>query len=70
MTARPVGVPRLALRVGEAARALGVSDDHFSGHIAPELRWTRRGAVKLVAIAELERWLRESASLTLEAEDA
>ena len=34
---RVEGVPRLALRVGEAAQALGVSDDYFSLHVAPEL---------------------------------
>jgi hypothetical protein len=60
-------LPRLAFRVGEAARVLGVSEDHFSKHIAAELRWIRRGAVKLVARAELERWLAASASRVLEA---
>ena len=57
---------RLAFRVGEAARVLGVSDDHFSRHIAPELRWVRRGAVKLVSLRELERWLEASAARVLE----
>jgi hypothetical protein len=59
-------LPRLAFRVGEAALALGVSPDHFARHIAPELRWVRRGAVKLVARAELEAWLEREASRTLE----
>jgi hypothetical protein len=61
-------VPRLALRVGEAAVALGVSADYFAEHVAPELRWVRRGAVKLVPIYEVERWLRENAARTIEDE--
>ena len=58
--------PRLALRVGEAAESLGVSEDFFARHIAPELRWVRRGAVKLVSRTELERWLDREAARTLE----
>ena len=65
-TRAPVApAPRLALRVGEAAAAIGVSADHFARHVAPELRWVRRGAVKLVAVSELEAWLRRSGSRTL-----
>jgi len=60
-----VGVPRLALRPGEAAQALGVSGDFFTEHVASELRWVRRGALKLVPVAELERWLRDHAALVL-----
>lgn len=59
-------VPRLALRPGEAARALGVSDESFAKYVAPYVRWTRVGALKLVALAEVERFLRETSSLTLE----
>jgi hypothetical protein len=58
-------VPRIALRVGEAAEALGVSEDYFRAHIASELRWVRRGAVKLVALSELQRWLDRSAAHVL-----
>jgi len=56
---------RLALRPHEAATALGCSRDFFDEHISPELRWVRRGRLKLVAIAELEDWLRRSAARTL-----
>jgi hypothetical protein len=71
MTApRSSSVPRLAFRVGEAAAALGVSDDHFASHIAPELRWIRRGRVKLVARSELELWLERSGARTLDDEEA
>jgi excisionase family DNA binding protein len=55
--------------VGEAARALGVSDEHFARYIAPELRWVRLGSVKLVAREELEAWLRARGRRTLEIEE-
>ena len=61
-------LPRLAFRVGEAAAVLGVSVDFFTAHVAGELKWTRKGAVKLVARAELERWLASSAARVLEDE--
>jgi excisionase family DNA binding protein len=59
-------VPRLALRVEEAAEALGVSDDYFRVHVADELRWVRRGRVRVVAVQELQRWLDRNASRVLE----
>jgi hypothetical protein len=61
--------PRLAFRVGEAARVLGVSEDAFAEHVAPELRWIRRGRLKIVSRSELEDWLRRSAALTLDEDD-
>jgi hypothetical protein len=64
VTVRDV-VPRLALSPDEAAESLGVSRDYLDEHVAPELRWVRRGRRKFVAVAELERWLAESAALTL-----
>jgi excisionase family DNA binding protein len=59
-------VPRLALTVTEAAEALGVSLDFFSSHVAPDLRVVRRGRKKLIAVAELERWLDREAARVLE----
>jgi excisionase family DNA binding protein len=58
-------VPRLALTVSEAAEALGVSD-FLREHIAPELRWVRRGRRNLVSMRELEAWLEREAKRTLE----
>jgi hypothetical protein len=58
-------VPRLAFRVGEAAEAIGVSPDFFAEHVVPELWWVRRGALKLVARAELEGWLERSSERAL-----
>lgn len=59
-------VPRLALRPEEAAAAIGCSRDYFDEHVAGELRWVRRGRLKLVAVAEVERWLEQSAARTIE----
>jgi hypothetical protein len=57
--------PRLALRPEEAAAALGVSRDHFDARVAPELRWVCRGQLRIVAVAEVERWLAASAARSL-----
>jgi hypothetical protein len=48
--------------------ALGVSDDFFRSNVAPELRAVRRGRLRLYAVAEIERWLRDNAALALEVE--
>jgi excisionase family DNA binding protein len=62
----PTNPLRLALRVEEAAKALGVSHDFFAEHIAPELRFVRLGRVKLVAVSEIERWLDRNAAYALD----
>jgi hypothetical protein len=64
MNAPPI--PRLALTAMEAPAACGVSDDFFREYIGPELRWVRKGRKKLVAVEELQRWLKDNAALTLE----
>lgn len=58
--------PRLAYRIGEAAAALGVSEDYFAQKIAPDLRMVRDGRTKLVSARELERWLEEHSAFALE----
>jgi hypothetical protein len=50
----------------EAAESIGCSRDFFDEHVRPDLRVVRRGRLVLVAVAEVERWLRENAALTLE----
>lgn len=59
-------VPRIALSPDEAAAALGVSRDYLDEHVAPELRWVRRGRRKFVAVRELEAWLDRAAARTVE----
>ncbi len=58
-------VPRIALTPPEAAAAIGVGPDFFDANVAPELRLIRRGRKRLVPVAELERWVAESASRPL-----
>ena len=57
---------RLALSKPEAAAALNISINSFERHVQPELRVVRRGKLRLFPVAELERWLRENAQLTVE----
>ena len=57
-------LPRHAYTAMEPPAVLGVSDDFFRQHIAPELRWVRRGSKKLVAAREIDAWL-ERERLTL-----
>jgi hypothetical protein len=58
--------PRLALDVAESCEALGVSWDFWTQHVAPEVRIVRRGRRKLIAVAELERWLDANAHAVLD----
>jgi hypothetical protein len=58
--------PAARLTKREAAAALGMSVDSFERHVQPELRVVRRGRLRLFALTEIERWLRESGAKTLE----
>ena len=57
---------RLALRVHEAAEALGISDESFAAYVKDELPCVRIGTLRLYPVAELERWLSERAETPLE----
>jgi hypothetical protein len=61
---RPDG--RLSLRKGEAAKALGVSDESFDRYCVPHIRCVRLGSVRLYPIAELQAWLDSNSRLPLE----
>ncbi len=61
-------MPRIAVRIEEAAAALGMSRDAFDEHVKPELRLIRRGRLVLVPVRELERWVEREAALTLAGE--
>ncbi|MEK6271388.1 MAG: helix-turn-helix domain-containing protein [Actinomycetota bacterium] len=54
-------VPRIALTREEAARSLGMSVDSFERHVQGEVRLVRRGRLRLVPVAELERWAERNA---------
>lgn len=51
--------PVLALSVEEACQALGLSWKCWKQHVAPEVRIVRLGRRKLIAVAELQRFLDE-----------
>lgn len=59
-------VPRLALSVEEACAALGVGEDFWREHVAPEVRIVRRGRRKLIAVTALEAWLAENGERILD----
>jgi hypothetical protein len=71
--ARAREVPRLALRVEEAAASIGVSRAYFDEHVLPSLRVVTlgglgrgRGHLRLIPIRSLEAWLDKRAALPLE----
>lgn len=53
--------PRLVLTRAEAAQALRMSLRSFERHVQPELRLVRRERLRLVPVAELERWVEANA---------
>lgn len=58
-------IPRIALTRAEAAAALGMSVDSFERHVQSEIKMVRRGSLRLVPTAELERWTAENAEAVL-----
>ena len=67
MTGRPdtAAVPRVALTLDEAAASLGLSRDSLERHVLADLHVIRRGKIRLVPVAELERWATSSAEQPL-----
>lgn len=63
---RPQTSVRLALRRGEAAAALGLSDESFDRYVRPHIRVCRLGALRLYPLVELQRFLDDQASSPLE----
>lgn len=57
---------RLALSPEEAATAIGCSRTFFDEQVMPELRVSRVGRRRFIAVRELERWLDESASRVMD----
>jgi len=58
-------VPRVALTREEAAASIGMSLDSFERYVQPHVRMIRRGKLRLVPIAELERFCEETAEATI-----
>lgn len=60
------GLPRLAFTRVEAAASIGMSLDSFERYVQPDLRLIRPGRMRLVPVAELERWVEQNAARTIE----
>lgn len=58
-----VQLPRVALTRHEAAASIGVSLDSFERHVQPHIAMIRPpgSRIRLVPVAELERWAAENA---------
>ena len=52
----------------EAARRLGMSLASFERHVQPHIPLIRRGRMRLVRVATLERWAAANEAATLEVE--
>lgn len=65
MSATPRQVPRVTLRLPEAAASLGMSPDHFDRHVRPSLRVVHSGALTLVPLAELAKWADREAQMEI-----
>lgn len=59
-------VPRLALTPREAAESLGIGLTTLKEHVQPHLRIVRCGRVRMIPVAELQRWVNENAERVLE----
>ncbi len=58
-------VPRITLTRAEAAASLGISLTTFDQLVGPDVRMVRHGKLRLIPIAELERWAGEHAQHVL-----
>jgi excisionase family DNA binding protein len=64
-SARVRPVAALLVTRAEAAKLLAMSLDHFERHVQGDLRVVRSGALVLIPVRELERWVEENAARTL-----
>lgn len=58
-------IPRVALTRAEAAAALGIGLDSFERYVQPHVRMIRWGRMRLVPVAELQRFADTAAEKTL-----
>ncbi len=52
----------LVLRPVEAAQALSMSTDTLARYVLPEIRTVRCGRIRLIPLAELEKWVDRNAT--------
>ena len=58
-----LAVPRVLLTKREAAQALGMSVRHFERHVQRFLRCVHSGQLTLYPLRDIERWVREAATV-------
>jgi hypothetical protein len=56
------------LSIDEAAKSIALSRDAFEARVLPTLRSVRLGRRRIVAVAELQKWLDRHADRPLESE--
>lgn len=58
-------VPRFSLTREEAAASLGMGLTSFEQYVQPEVRVIRKGKLRLIPCADLEKWADRNAARTL-----
>ena len=58
-------IPRIALTREGAAAALGIGLDSFERYVQPQVRLIRWGRLRVVPVAELQRFADEAATRTI-----
>ena len=59
-------VPRVALTRQEAAASLGMGLTSFEQYVQPHVKIVRRGKLRVIRVAELERWAEENEERVLD----
>lgn len=65
MSVQVAPVPRVALTREEAAASLGIGLTSFEKYVQPHLQLIREGSLRLVPVAELERYAEKASRGTL-----
>jgi hypothetical protein len=60
-----VSVTPVAVDRATAGKMLAMSVDSLERYVLPDVRIVRRGKLRLIPVAELERWAEANAELTL-----
>lgn len=55
----------VAVRLGEAAARMSLSEDTFNQYVRPHLRVVRVGRVTLYPVTELEKWVHANAEASI-----
>jgi hypothetical protein len=59
-------IPRVSLTRQEAAEAMGMGLTSFEKYVQPHVKIIRRGKLRVIRVAELERWAEENEERVLD----